>query len=297
VSSPSELVANSIGDLVDHYGDVERLGDGAEGGAFGATERATGRRVVLKRVPPEQARAVRFAFGVLRRAGSPHLPAPRALLTSGDGSGWLITDWVAGSPLAVARASKVAEALAEGRAVAHALAAIHGAGTHHGDVAPGNVIVTPTGGVVLVDLGQLGRLGMGTPGFLAPEVLAGGGGPAADRFSLGCLLCMRLLGEPPWRRPEALLEVRDGAGVQARLQALGAGELDPPVRALLARLLDPRPEQRIADPGQLVAHLGRLHAAAEAGLDLRRAEPWWQPARWPYQGPSLAGVVERMLGP
>ncbi|MCA9707947.1 MAG: hypothetical protein KDK70_18995, partial [Myxococcales bacterium] len=294
VAGHDEALANLIGDLADHYEDVSRLGDGAEGGALAATERATRRRVVLKRVPAEQFRAVRFAFEVLRRAGSPHLPAPRALVTAGDGAGWMVTDWVAGAPLPVDAAADVAGALAEARAVAHALAAIHGAGTHHGDVAPSNVIVTPTGGVVLVDLGQLGRRGMGTPGFLAPEVLAGGGGPAADRFSLGCLLCLRLLGQVPWRRPEALMEVRDAAAVQARLEALGAARLEAPVRALLIRLLHPRPGHRIGDSQQLVAYLTRLHAAADAGLDLRQAEPWWRPARWPYRGPALGRVCQEL---
>ncbi|MCH9680225.1 MAG: hypothetical protein K0V04_02225, partial [Deltaproteobacteria bacterium] len=283
--------------MTEHFDDVTRLGDGAEGGALAATERATDRKVVLKRVPAESIRATRYAFQVLRRAGSPHLPAPRALLTAADGSGWMVTDWVPGAPLPLQRASSVAAALAEARAVAHALAAIHGAGTHHGDVAPGNVVVTPTGGVVLVDLGQLGRQGMGTPGFLAPEVLAGGGGPAADRFSLGCLLCMRLLGEPPWRRPESLLQARGPAAVHARLDALGADTLDPPVRELLGRLLRPDPGQRAADPSQLVTQLTRLHAAAEAGLDLSRGAPWWTPARWPYHGPRLDDVVARLAEP
>ena len=89
--------ATLIGGLADHYGEVSRLGDGAEGGALAATERATGRRVVLKRVPAEQSRSVRFAFEVLRRAGSPHLPAPRALVTADDGAGWMVIltpeDW------------------------------------------------------------------------------------------------------------------------------------------------------------------------------------------------------------
>ncbi|MCB9713802.1 MAG: hypothetical protein H6712_08110 [Myxococcales bacterium] len=290
----AEAGANLIGNLADDFVDVRRLGDGAEGGALSAVERATGRRVVLKRIPPEQARAVRYAFRVLRRAGSPHLPAPRAVLTSEDGASWMVTDWVPGEPLPRSQAPRVADALAEARAIAHALAAIHGAGTHHGDVAPGNVIVTPTGGVVLVDLGLLGRHGLGTPGFLAPEVLAGGGGQAADRFSLGCLLCLRLLGEVPWRRPESLLEVRRASDVLARLDALGADTLDPPVRELLARLLRPSPPERVGDPTQLVEHLTRLHAAADAGLDLRRSEPWWPPARWPFRGPSLHSTVERL---
>lgn len=295
LSDRNEAAANLVGDIGRSFQDIVRLGDGAEGGAFAATERTTGRRVVLKRVPAENAREVRYAFSILRRTGSPHLPAPRALIPDPkDGAIWMVTDWVPGSPLPAAKASSVAEALAEARAVAHALAAIHGAGTHHGDVSPSNIVVTPTGGVVLVDLGQLGRTAMGTPGFLAPEVLAGGGGPAADRFSVGCVLCMRLLGSVPWARPESLMSVRDAVAVAARIDELGGQELDRPVRDLLIRLLDPRLPVRLSDPQALVARLARLHAAADGGFDLRHSTPWWTPSRWPYRGPSLEAVVTRL---
>ncbi|MEX1362556.1 MAG: GAF domain-containing protein, partial [Nannocystaceae bacterium] len=107
---------------------------------------------------------------------------------------------------------------------------------------------------------------------------------------------MRLLGEAPWRRPESQLRVHDASAVAARLDALGADQLDSPIRELLIRLLHPEPTERVGDSGQLVTRLCRLHAAADAGLDLRRAEPWWCPARWPYRGPSLAAVLERLRG-
>src|SRR5690606_32371449 len=136
------------------------------------------------------------------------------------------------------------------------------AGTHHSDVSPGNVL-TGAGGVILTDFGQIGCLGCGTPGFLAPEALAGGGGPAADVFALGCLLCYRLLGRPPWARPEALVDaVRQGEpAVAARLTALAAAAevvIPSPLQALMVRLLALDPERRLVDLQLVLARLQAL---------------------------------------
>ncbi|MGA7756642.1 MAG: AAA family ATPase [Ilumatobacteraceae bacterium] len=83
----------------------------------------------------------------------------------------------------------------------------------HGDVKPENVIVTADGRAVLVDFGAAMRVGddrerLGTPGFSAPEVLAGEAlSPAADVYSLAALTVYLLTGIVPklgtaW--PEAL---------------------------------------------------------------------------------------------
>src|SRR5690606_3488309 len=156
--------------------------------------------------------------------------------------------------------------LSEAIAVAHALRAIHEAGTHHGDVSPGNV-VAGEGGVALTDFGQIGCLGCGTPGFLAPEALAGGGGPAADVFALGCLLCFRLFGAPPWARPEALVDaVRRGErAVELRLGELAA-EVEAPAEllALLRRLLALDGSRRLVDLRLVLARLQALLATCRA---------------------------------
>src|SRR6185503_1083628 len=91
---------NSVDILDGRFVDVVRLGDGAEGGAFAARERASSTRVVLKAVPAAAATGVRLAFATLRRAASPHLPAPRELVSAADGTIWLVTDWVDGDALA-----------------------------------------------------------------------------------------------------------------------------------------------------------------------------------------------------
>ncbi|MBK8717888.1 MAG: hypothetical protein IPN32_24590 [Deltaproteobacteria bacterium] len=278
--------------LRSRYVEVQRLADGAEGGSFLAREPG-GAKVVCKPVPAASLPAVRFAFDLLRAAASPHLPAPRELWTGPSGHPWMITDWIEGAPMAPAR-QPADVALAEVLAVARALAVIHRAGTHHGDVSLGNVVVTPTRGCVLVDLAQLGRLGSGTPGFLAPEVLAGGGGPAADRFALGSLACARLFGEVPWRRPEALVGLT-AAAVRARLDALGANGLQPAVVELLAGLLDPDPTRRPADAAALVHRLEQLQWLARADRPALPVARWHLPTRAPYRGVDPAPCVARVI--
>ena len=263
------------GRLPTRFSGVERLGEGAEGGTWRALDGdAGGRAVALKHVPQARAAQVRAAFRLLRRVSSPHLPVVFELLTDPAGDLWLVTGLVEGEPLGPGRVP-VAQALAEAAALAHALQAIHEAGTHHGDLSPGNVLVTPAGGVVLTDFGQIGCLGCGTPGFLAPEVLAGGGGASGDIFALGALLCWRLFGAVPWREPAAVIDAlrRGPEAATERVTELAteAGVTLPAgLETLLVHLLSPDPRARLADLRPLPLHLRRLarglRAADEAGL-------------------------------
>ncbi|MCY1063402.1 sigma 54-interacting transcriptional regulator [Nannocystis sp. RBIL2] len=281
---------------------VARLGEGAEGGTWTALDAdAGGRRVALKRVPPERVGQVRQAFRVLRRVSSPHLPAALELLQETGGGAWLVTGWIDGAVLQPGPVA-ASEALAEAIAVAHALRAIHEAGTHHGDVSPGNVLAGE-GGVVLTDFGQVGCLGCGTPGFLAPEALAGGGGPAADVFALGCLLCFRLFGAAPWARPEGLVDAlrRGERAVDARLAELAAGAAVPEeLLALLRRLLALDGARRLVDLRLVLARLQALletcrQGHGSEGMSSGSGPTWWLPARWPYAGTSLAPALAMLL--
>ncbi len=288
---------NQVGSPVARYVELTPLGDGAEGGAFSARDRLSGARVVVKRVPAERLDTARRSVAILRQVGSPHLPGLRELAPDPDGGAWLVTDWVDGVSLEPGPAAW-ADALADALALAHALAAIHRAGSHHGDVSLANAVRSPTGGVLLVDLAGLGRSGVGTPGFVAPEVLAGAGGAAADRFSLGAVLFARRFGVAPWPRPESLLAVQGRADVRARIAAAARPDESPPrLLELLVGLLDPDPTTRWSDDEAIIGRLVELHAAARAG---RSAMPapirWWLPARWPYRGVDPAPTVAAIAG-
>ncbi|MFJ4870907.1 bifunctional serine/threonine-protein kinase/ABC transporter substrate-binding protein [Streptomyces sp. NPDC088757] len=128
---------------------------------------------------------------------------------------WLATEFVPGPSLAEAVALHGAlpepTVRALGARLADALADVHAAGLVHRDVKPGNVLLA-LDGPRLIDFGIARSAGataltatdamIGTPGFLAPEQARAGGpdevGPAADVFSLGCVLAYALTGERPF---------------------------------------------------------------------------------------------------
>jgi transcriptional regulator with GAF, ATPase, and Fis domain len=249
--------------------------------------------VVLKAIAPDVGAGARTVFACLRDAGSPHLPAIAEVVDDAGEQAWLVTRFVEGESLAPGPASLV-RVLDEAVGVAHALASLHAAGTHHSDVAPGNVVVGPAGQVVLTDLGSLGARGFGTPGFIAPECLRGGGGPAADMFSLGCMMLWRLSGHAPWPTADALSRLLRVAQVRARVSELLDGlsqDLPRTLKSLVVRLLHPDPQSRVHDAKTLLPVLLRLRERCTSDGSASPLTSWWPPARWPLMG-SLRETVE-----
>src|SRR5580692_1173381 len=98
------------------------------------------------------------------------------------------------------------DALAEG--LAEALAAIHAAGVVHRDLKPGNVMLNGDHPVIIdfgiahvPDATRLTKTGlvMGTPGYLAPEVIEGGASSgASDVHSWGATVAFAATGRQPF---------------------------------------------------------------------------------------------------
>jgi len=105
------------------------------------------------------------------------------------------------------------------RQLAAALDNAHFNGVIHRDIKPGNVMVSNSGEIKLMDFGiakemegqDLTATGMlvGTPSFMAPERLAGAeGDDRSDIFSLGVLLYQALSGEHPFHAPKLVESIR-----------------------------------------------------------------------------------------
>jgi serine/threonine-protein kinase len=112
-----------------------------------------------------------------------------------------------------------------------ALAVLHAAGLVHRDVKPANLLIRPSGRVVLIDLGiacqrdvTASRRLVGSPAYCSPEQILGRPVDGrSDVYSLACTLYEVVFGRPPFERVdvEAVLE--------AHLRATPVFDLPPVV--------------------------------------------------------------------
>ncbi|MHA6798308.1 serine/threonine-protein kinase [Bounagaea algeriensis] len=264
-------MSDAGGLLADRYRLQRRLGSGAMGVVWLATDERLQRPVAVKQLAPQhradaaqsdeaQQRAMREG----RIAGRLHHPNVVAVhdVTEHEGLPVLVMEYVPARSLAdvlIERGTLApAEAAAIGGQAAEALVAAHEAGIVHRDVKPGNVLITEDETVKITDFGiahaagditvtQTGLLN-GTPAFLAPEIARGNPpAPASDVFSLGATLYAAVEGHPPF-----------GQGTDNALAVLheaAAGDIPPPQCAgplapVLAQAMAADPTARLG-PQQL----------------------------------------------
>src|SRR5215510_1552792 len=215
-----------IGAKLGNYRILEKIGAGGQGTVYKATDTKLGRAVVIKVLPPELTvkeanlkrfqREARLASALdhpnictifdLNDIGDVHFIAMQYV------EGKNVRELVNGRPL------DLRSALSITIQVADALAAAHARGIVHRDVKAGNVMVTPTGQVKILDFGlaklldsddlggihhtDLTEVGIpyGTATYAAPEQARGERvDERADIFSTGVLLYELLTGTWPFQ--------------------------------------------------------------------------------------------------
>jgi hypothetical protein len=241
------------------------IGAGGHGTVVRAKQRSVGgREVALKRVAVASGSAERLRreAEVLASLDHPHIVRILDVIEEADGVALVMPLAVGGSLAALlAERGQLADCAvaALGARLADALASAHRHGVLHLDVKPDNVLLTADGEPLLADFGIACLADdaapvAGTPGFVAPEVLAGAASARSDVFSLA-EVCRLALGEhadpdlvaiidraraaDPDDRPEArelAAALRPHAGQLARPTA-------PPVAvdAVSTRTFGPRP--------------------------------------------------------
>ena len=259
----------------------EELPGGGMSRVFLATERALGRRVVVKVLPPELAAGVnreRFQREIQLAASLQH-PHIVPLLAAGEDAELLYytMPFIEGESLRACVARKGRLSVREVMRILHdvvdALAYAHGRGVVHRDIKPGNILthgshalVTDFGVAKAISAALPGTgmtttgMAIGTPAYMAPEQLAAD--PTADHridlYAVGLLAYELLAGASPFasksptetmaaqftRDPPPLETIRD--------------DVPPALASLVRRLLAKRPDDRPADAQQVLAALEAL---------------------------------------
>jgi predicted Ser/Thr protein kinase len=210
------MTAQDRSDRLGPYRLLERLGEGGMGVVYLAVDPAQ-RKVAVKALRPAIAgdpnarRRLAREVETMRRVRSPFVAEVLDADVTSDPP-YIVTRYVRGQtleevvgrggPLTGPQLARVASGLAL------ALEAVHAAGVVHRDLKPGNVMLA-NGEPVVIDFGiaqvpdstRLTQTGMfmGTPGYLAPEVIEGKpSGPASDVHSWGATVAFAATGRPPF---------------------------------------------------------------------------------------------------
>ena len=258
------------------------LGSGGMGRVFLAVDPDIGREVAIKLVtlgrdPQANERFLREAQ-TMGRLNHPNIVT---LLEFGveQQSPFLVLEFLSGEDLSqwMHRPQTLRAQVQVMLGVAEAIAAAHRVGVLHRDLKPENVRVLEDGRCKLLDFGiaQSGDSSLtasgyfvGTPEFVAPEVMSGAShAPSSDVYALGLLFYTMLAGENPFRGDTVQSTV--ARVVAAPLPALASrvNGAPGPLLMLIEQCVQKVPEQRPASADDVVLRLREILAGI--GPDVR----------------------------
>ncbi|HEV8588449.1 MAG TPA: protein kinase, partial [Pyrinomonadaceae bacterium] len=310
-----------IGAKLGNYRILEKIGAGGQGTVYKATDTKLGRAVVIKVLPPELTvkeanrkrfeREARLASALdhpnictifdLNEIGDVHFIAMQYV------EGKNVRELVNGRPL------DLRSALSITIQVADALAAAHSRGIVHRDIKAGNIMVTPTGQVKILDFGlaklldsddlggihhtDLTEVGIpyGTATYAAPEQARGERVDArADIFSTGVLLYEMLTGTWPFQGKTSV-DVRHAVLHEdpAPLDQARPSPTPPRLQAILDRALAKNPKDRYQKAEKLRDALREILRDVDTGVAF--AEPITPIAPKHLSGTSRMGRAVRWL--
>jgi serine/threonine protein kinase/Flp pilus assembly protein TadD len=263
-----------IGSTLGNYKILEKLGEGGQGTVYKAVDSKLGRTLVIKVLPAEltarEANLKRFEREARLASALDHPNICTIFdLNEINGIHFIAMQYIEGRnvrQLVNGRPLSLESALSIALQTADALAAAHARGIIHRDIKAGNVMVTPTGQVKVLDFGlakllddeaartsgihhtEITEVGIpyGTATYAAPEQARGDRVDSrADIFSTGVLLYEMLTGTWPFQGKTAV-EVRHAVlnDEPAPLSKMRPGRVPARLQGVLNRALAKDPRDR-----------------------------------------------------
>jgi len=263
-----------IGSTLGNYKILEKLGEGGQGTVYKAVDSKLGRTLVIKVLPAEltarEANLKRFEREARLASALDHPNICTIFdLNEINGIHFIAMQYIEGRnvrQLVNGRPLSLESALSIALQTAEALAAAHSRGIIHRDIKAGNVMVTPTGQVKVLDFGlaklldedaartsgihhtEITEVGIpyGTATYAAPEQARGDRVDArADIFSTGVLLYEMLTGTWPFQGKTAI-DVRHAVLNEepAPLSKMRPGRFPERLQTILDKALAKDPRNR-----------------------------------------------------
>ena len=300
------------GTKIGPYEIVSSLGAGGMGEVYRARDARLGRDVAIKSLPDAFAsdpeRLARFEREARLLASLNHSNVASIHgIEEVDGRRYLVLEFVDGETLA-ARLSRgalpVDESIDVCRDIAAGVEAAHENGVVHRDLKPGNVIITPSGQVKVLDFGLATSGGgsasgsdpnlshsptlthaatragviLGTAAYMSPEQARGKNvDRRTDVWSFGCVLYECLTGKPLFQGEtvsDLIARILEREPDWAALPA----NTPPRVRELLRKCLRKDPKERLRDIGDARLELSQAAVEEPAVASIAAART----RRWPW---------------
>ncbi|MFT5435182.1 MAG: serine/threonine protein kinase, partial [Myxococcota bacterium] len=301
ISGEGLRVESSIGrTLAERYRIMGVLGEGGMGTVFRAEHLASGRKVALKQLRPEQSfdstAVERFQRETRAATATGHKNVVKVLDVGFDelGAPFIVMELLTGVTLAERLRDRgrlsVGETVEVACQILAGLDAVHAQNIVHRDLKPGNIFMTPHGlkildfGISKFHAGELleqtaiTRTGatMGTPHYMSPEQARGARGidHRADIYALGVILHEALSGKRPYATDNYHALLREIiSGERPRLdRSLGVPQ---PVSDAVHRAMqsDPRTRFQTAREMRDALQIYRPHARPSDWSALRPSKP------------------------
>jgi len=284
---PTGPVSLSGRTVAGRYRIVGLVGQGGIGKVYEAEQIGLDRMVAVKCIRPERRtdhittkRFLREARAAGRIA-SPHVVTLFDCGTDEDtGELYIAMEMLAGQSLmdrlAETQNLSLVEVLRIATQIARGLRAAHEAGVLHRDLKPANVFLCDDGTVKVLDFGiakilddelersealtKVNRI-LGTPVYMSPEAATRQSlGPTTDLYALGLLIYEMVVGAPPFKTGDAwkTLEAHVKTKPPRLSQAAPWLPIPAALDALVAELLEKKPQDRPRDAGEVATRLDRL---------------------------------------